>query len=255
MIGVRAGAKVGCRIGGAIGIGADEISHSAVVAYPVVVSVGSVSSGTGALTPGMPAGIQTGDVLLLVVNNTFTATTAATLSDAQSFVAVADINSGDFGGIRAQATGFWRRYDGAGSGPTVADNGEFNVARIIAVRGCALVGDPWDDIYESGDNDGGNTMLLSQLGIPTGNGRLAVSFVCGFTQASSEILSGWATVGDLLEDITELFNDSYALGEDVYLGAISGKAPTAFGNLSANWTGAGAYWVSAGFTVLLRPEE
>lgn len=231
------------------------VQPTVATALPTFVSAGAASSGTGALMPGLPAGISTGDILLLAVNNTFTVTTDATLTDAQSFTAVSGggINSGVFGGGRAHVTMFWRRYDGTGTGPTVADNGEYNVARIYAFRGCAAAGDPWDEVLADGDNDGDATMTLAQSGTTLGTNRLVVSFVGGFTQASSEVLSGWACAA--LANITQRDSTSYALAEDVFLGCVSGEkaAAGAYGDLTASWTGAGVYWLSAGVSLALKP--
>lgn len=247
-IGSRIGARISPNVGARVGSGFVDPT-------PTFVAAGTAASGVGALIPGLPAGIRTGDILILVVNNTFTTIAAATLTDAQSFAAVTggSINSGDFGGIRAHVTSFWRRYNGSGGNPTVADNGEFNVAQILAFRGCVGTGDPWDEVLTDGDNDGGNTMLLDQLGVPIASNRLAVSFVGGITQASSEVLSGWACVN--ARTPTVLVNNSYALGEDVYLGAVAFPFSTGFGDLTANWTGAGTYWVSAGLTITLKPYD
>ncbi len=257
MIGARVGIKTGPRIGGAVGIGADEISAGASAPLPTFVAMGTAATATVgvAMTPGMPAGLAVGDILVLACDNTFVTVVAPTLSDAQGFAAVpgGTINSGDFGGIKAQVTLFWRRYDGTGTAPTVGTLDLYSCSRIYAFRGCVAAGNPWDEVLVDGDNDGGNTMTLAQAGTTTGANRLVTSFVGGFTQGSAEVLSGWACAA--LAAITQRDSTSYALGEDVFLGCVTGSKANAgaFSDLTANWTGGGTYWVSAGVTLSLRP--
>lgn len=243
--GIRADLRVGIRAG---------LNPSDVVTLlPEFVSAGATSSGTGALTPALPAGIAAGDILILQALHTFGTTTDATLSDAQGFAAVTggSGNSGDFGGIRAHQTLFWRRYDGTGAAPTVADNGDYNLARIRAFRGCAASGDPWDFVTFDGDNDGDTTMTAVCGGTTTDDNRLYVLLVGAFTQATAT-LSGWANAN--LANVTELDNVSTALAEDVHLAAITGEkaAAGAIGNTTATWAD-GTYWVSAAVGIALKP--
>lgn len=252
-VGARIGARIGARLGPRVGS-----SLSAVIApLPTFVAMGTAATATVgvAMTPGMPAGLAVGDILVLACNNTFVTVVAPTLSDAQGFAAVpgGTINSGDFGGIKAQATLFWRRYDGTGTAPTVGTLDLYSCSRIYAFRGCVAAGNPWDEVLVDGDNDGGNTMTLAQAGTTPGANRLVTSFVGGFTQGSSEVLSGWACAA--LANITERDSTSYTLGEDIFLGCVSGEKASAgaYGDLTANWTGGGTYWVSAGVTIALKP--
>lgn len=245
--------QIGLKIGPGIGVKIGPGGAAAAAPMPTFVAAGAAFAGTGVLTPGMPAGIEAGDRLVLVVNNTFTILTAATLIDAEGFTAVPGgfIDSGSFGGIHALATVFDREYDGTGVAPAVADNGEYSVAQIFAFRGVGS----YTSVAVDGDNDGGVTMTLGTAGSTVEPNSLVVSFVSGFTQASGEVLTdppAWSG----LDNITARVNASYALGEDVYLGCFTGEAPdaaTAFDIMTTDWTGAGAYWVSSGVTIVMQP--
>jgi hypothetical protein len=226
---------------------------------PTFVGMGTAASGVGALTDAamIPAGVAAGDIMILAVNNTYSATTDATLSDAQGFAAIpgAAVNSGLFSGsIRSHITLFWKRATGADSPPTVADNGEFNVARIYAYRGCVAAGDPWDvaGVGADGDNDGDATMTMSAGATTAGANRLACVFVAGFTGGTAS-LAGWTNAD--LANIVERDDTNYlVVGDRVHLAHMTGEkaAAGAYGATTATWSGA-AYYVGAAATIALKP--
>lgn len=237
-------------------MGGNELVDPAPVgALPTFVAKGAQSSGTGANTPGLPAGIALNDILILAVGNSIATLVDATLSNAEGFVAVpaGAINSGLFGGVRCHETLFWRRYDGTGAAPTVADNGDFNLARIYAFRGCTTVGNPWDGTpLTDGDDDGDTTLTVQQAGNTLGGNRLVVTFFASFTGGTTSI-AGYANAD--LANLTELDDLSVAVGADwTHLGVVSGERAAAgpFGNTTAAWTGA-AYRATAAVTLALKP--
>jgi hypothetical protein len=224
-------------------------------AIPTYVGAGTAASGVGALTDAgmIPAGVIAGDILLLVVNNTHSTTVAATLSNAEGFAAIpgAAVNSDAYAAIRSEITVFWKRATGTDAPPTVADNGEFNVARIYAYRGCIDVGDPWDAVSADGDNDGDATMTMA-TGATTGSNRLVCVFVTAFTGGNASI-SGWTNAS--LANIVERDDTNYLIvGDRVHLAHMTGEkaAAGAYGATTATWAGA-AYYVSAAVTIALKP--
>lgn len=227
------------------------------MALPTVVGAGTVASGSAALTPGLPGSLANGDILILLVSNSTTSTIAATLSDAQSFSAVPSgaSYSGNFGGIHVFATLFWRRYDGTGAAPTVADNGEANIARIYAFRGCEPSGNPWDEVLTDGDNDGDTTLTMAQSGNTLGADRLVASFFAGFSGGSgSAALGSWANAS--LSNIVEQDDQEANVATNIcHLAMVTGEKASAgsYGDTTASWSGSPPYAVSAGVTLALKP--
>lgn len=225
------------------------------MAVPTYVGAGVLASGTGALTPGDPTHLAN-DILILAVVNTHTATTDATLSDAQDYTAIgtAAVNSGSFGGLRAHVTLFWKRATGSSdNAPTVADNGEQSVARIYAFRGCTTSGNPWDVISTTGDNDGNSS--LSIAGATTTEDECLVCVFAGAFTNQGETLGSWTNAD--LANVTERDDTSTSIaGEEVHIALTTGEMATAgaYGATTATWSTNGVYWVTAGVTIALKPD-
>jgi hypothetical protein len=113
---------------------------------PIVSAIGDAASGTDVIRPPLPTGITTGDILLLVVE---TANEAVFISDVNggSWLQVGGSpqGSGTAGaGDATRLTAFWSRYNGSQGAPVLSDSGDHQTARMIAIRGAALSGDPWN---------------------------------------------------------------------------------------------------------------
>jgi len=113
---------------------------------PTFVAAGSVASGAGAVTPALPSGLQSNDILLLFLE---TANQAISISNQNGGSWTEVTNSpqgtGAAGGASAtRLTAFWSRYNGTQGAPTVSDSGNHQVGLIIAVRGCVTTGNPWN---------------------------------------------------------------------------------------------------------------
>lgn len=107
---------------------------------PTIVAVGTSASGTGNVTPGLPTGHTTDDILLLFVQSNMQAATApagyAKLGPAAGIGAAAAAGG-------TLLTIFWKRDGGSETDPTVTDTGDHTLAQIMAVRGCVTTGDPF----------------------------------------------------------------------------------------------------------------
>jgi len=117
---------------------------TATVAAPTFVAAGSVASGTGAITPALPAGLQTNDILLLFLE---TANQAISISNQNGGTWTQVTNSpqgyGTAGATNAtRLTVYWSRYNGTQGAPTTSDSGNHQLGRIIAIRGATTSGDP-----------------------------------------------------------------------------------------------------------------
>jgi hypothetical protein len=114
---------------------------------PVYVAAGTIASGTGTITPALPAGISANDILLLFVES------------ANQAISISNQNGGTWTEAPDSPQGvgaspptdpstrlavFWSRYNGTQGAPTVADSGNHTIGRIVAIRGCIASGDPFD---------------------------------------------------------------------------------------------------------------
>jgi len=108
------------------------------------VGAGAVAYGTGAITPALPSGIQTNDILLLFLE---TANQAISITNQNGGTWTQVANSpqsvGTAGGSNGtRLTVFWSRYNGTQGAPTASDSGNHQIGRIITIRGAATSGDP-----------------------------------------------------------------------------------------------------------------
>jgi hypothetical protein len=113
---------------------------------PSVVAVGTVASGTGAITPAYPTPLQVNDIIVGVgeSNGGQNYPTAAS-----SGFAHIDSVSPVVQGTNTQLSVVWRRYDGTGTAHAWGDSGDHNVGRYLAVRGCPATGNPWSVVATS----------------------------------------------------------------------------------------------------------
>jgi hypothetical protein len=121
-------------------------SFTTAVSAPTFVAAGAVASGTGTITPALPAGIATGDILLLFLE---TSNQEISISNQNGGTWAEVTNSPQGTGTAAGSTGarltvFWSRYNGTQGAPTTSDSGDHQLGRIIAVRGAVASGNPWD---------------------------------------------------------------------------------------------------------------
>ena len=113
---------------------------------PTFVAAGTIASGGAAITPPLPAGLQTNDILLLFLETCNQAITIANQNGGTwTEVAGSPVAYGTAGSATAtRLTVFWSRYNGTQGAPTTSDSGDHNFGRIIAIRGATTVGNPWD---------------------------------------------------------------------------------------------------------------
>jgi len=109
-------------------------------AAPTYVGAGNVATGTGAITPTYPAGLQNGDILILQL---CTADDGGVDVGGATFggTLIGEARSGGGGSTDCRCTAYWALSDGTESGGScsVPDNGSGNSARITAWRGCDTV--------------------------------------------------------------------------------------------------------------------
>lgn len=133
-------------------------------ALPTFVAAGTVASGTGDVTPGLPAGLAVNDVLFLFTESEATDPAPAAPSGYSSVNPTVTA-----GGTRLSS--FWKRATSVEAAPTVTDVGDHLLARMVAYRGCALTGNPWEFVVSSteavsdtsGSITGGTTTSANDL--------------------------------------------------------------------------------------------
>lgn len=142
------------------------------MAAPTFVAAGTYSSGAGALTPGLPSGWAENDIFLLMVHNE---TSAVSTPSGWAHVASSPRahNTADI-----RVTVFWKRAGASESGPTVADAGNRQGARIIAIRGCPVTGDPWDITGSDGNDSFGTSISVTGVTTTEADTLIVVTTSC-----------------------------------------------------------------------------
>jgi hypothetical protein len=201
---------------------------------PMFVAAGAVASGTVAITPVLPSGIATNDILLLSLE---TANQAISIANQNGGTWTAVTNSpqstGTAGSTSAtRLTVFWSRYNGTQGAPTTSDSGDHQLGRIIAVRGAVASGNPWDVTAggveavsdTSGSIPGATTTVANTLVVTA----IATSY--DPYSNSTAFFSSWANSN--LTSLTERTDNAQTTGNGGGLGIATGtKATTgAYGN-------------------------
>jgi hypothetical protein len=99
------------------------------------VAVGTAASGTGNITPGLPADWQENDIFLLFVE-----TADQAVSTPSGWTLISYLETTD--GPDSRLTAFWKRATSSESDPTISDPGNHAFGVIIALRGCNKSGTP-----------------------------------------------------------------------------------------------------------------
>jgi hypothetical protein len=210
---------------------------------PTFVAAGSVASGTGTITPGLPAGISTGDILLLF------------LEDANKTISISNQNGGTWTEVTnspqgtgtaddttgARLTAFWSRYNGTQGAPTVSDSGNHQLGRMIAISGTVSSGNPWDvtagGVEASSDTSGSIPGATTTVG----NTLVVVAIASSLPDATGTAnFSSWTNAD--LTSVTERTDNTTNAGNGGGLGIATGVKATAgaYGNTAVT-LGASAY--------------
>lgn len=220
---------------------------------PTFVASGPIGSAPGSFAPILPSGIQTGDILLLFVE---TANEASSISNANggtwAQVASSPQQTGTAGGAGAtRLTVFWSRYNGSQLNPQLADSGDHQMARMIAIRGAASSGNPWNvtaggvesTADTSGSIPGATTTVANTLVV------VAVAGSLPDVNGSSNF-SAWSNAN--LTNVTERTDNSRDAGNGGALGVATGVKATA-GAYGATTVTLGASASKAMISIAIRP--
>lgn len=185
----------------------------------LVRAVGTIASGTGAVSPGAPAGRAVGDLEVMAIE------TAAQDASASGWTAVPGYTVQTTGNTRL--TLLYRIITATGDATTTNDSGDHQIARILGIQAGTF--DP-DDIWNAvnGNVQSSTTTSVSISGLTTdADDCLVLSFCTGDTDPganSTTEFSAWANSD--LTSVTERMDDRRTSGDGGSLGCASGVKTT-----------------------------
>jgi hypothetical protein len=208
-------------------------SFTTIKAVPTFVAVGSVASGTGTITPALPTGRATDDILLLFLE---TANQAISITNQNGGTWTQVTNSpqgtGTAGGTTAtRLTVFWSRYNGTQGAPTTSDSGDHQLGRIIAIRGAATSGNPWDVTAGGVEATSDTSGSIPGATTTVGNTLVVTAIATSLPDSTSTTrFSAWINAN--LTSVTERTDNSVTAGNGGGLGVATGIKATAgaYGN-------------------------
>lgn len=193
------------------------------MAFATFVAAGAVSSAVSAITPALPAGIQTDDVLLLPIQTR--SAQGASIANAAGGTWT-EIGPAQQDGLNPgnRLNLFWSRYNGTQTAPTTNDSGDHQIGAILGFRGCLATGDAYEAL--AGNADATSDTALTASGSTTlGADRLVLVLAARNVDAAGARYSAWANTD--LANIAELFDDGGTAGVGGGIGVISGEKATA----------------------------
>lgn len=192
------------------------------MAYPTVVGVGTVASGTGDVSPGLPSGWAVGDIHVIAVA---TANEAVTAPSGWNETASSPQGTGTAGATSAtRITAFWRRAESGDTAPTITDPGNHCAAVILGLRGCRSTGDPWD--ASGGRVESSAVTSATYSAVTTTVAECLIVYLSSFDYevTGTENVS---VVNAALSSITDRSVQAYADGNGSSLAVITGQKATA----------------------------
>ena len=190
---------------------------------PVTVSgVGTLTVGTGASVPPIPAGAQANDIMVLLCESSNAAIVNDSSLQAAGWVPFTSSPQGTGTGTAAtRLTSYWKRHSGTESNPNLGDSGDHTGGTIIAFRGC-----PTGTVPVAVDAGGVAATASTAVSCPTITTPvdlcLVVSVVAWSTDTASARASGW-TNSNVLR-LTEILDGGSTAGNGGGLSiAISSK--------------------------------
>ena len=220
---------------------------------PAFVAPGAVAYGTGTITPALPSGIQSNDILLLFVE---TANQAASISNQNGGSWVAVTNSpqgtGTAGGTSAtRLTAFWSRYNGTQGAPTVSDSGNHQIGRIVAIRGVATTGDPWNVTAGGVESTSDTSGAIPGATTTAANTLVVAAIATALPDASGTAnFSAWANSD--LTNVTERTDNTGNAGNGGGLAVATGEKATA-GAYGSTAVTCGTATAKAMLSIALKP--
>lgn len=213
------------------------------------VASGALSLAVTAITPALPAGIVTNDILVLFMR-TLNGQASSIADEAggtwTEFTNSPQDNATD--GVRG--TWFWSRYNGTQTAPTTNDAGAINLGGIAAWNGCITTGDPIH-ITAGGSQTAATSMSNPGLTTTEDNCMIVVSSICDRDAASTANAASWANAS--LDSIAEVVDEILSTGVGGGWAIANGIKSSAGTVDATTWTQA-ASGGTADLTFALLPE-
>lgn len=198
------------------------------MAAPTYVASGTFTSGTGAVSPALPAGWAQDDILIITVLTKSSEPVTAPAGWAH----VTNSPEEPASNFPPRISVLWKRAGSSESAPTIADPGTGTLARMHAFRGCVATGNPWD-ITASNSNTNFQTAFSAPSVTTTVADTLVVVCYTGSGSpgdGSTVTASGWtnATLGTVTErtDNTAAPNAAFIYGMAMATGVMTSAGST-----------------------------
>jgi hypothetical protein len=140
--------------------------------------------------------------------------------------------TGSAGGSSATClTAFWSRYNGTQGNPTVSDSGNHQVACMIAIRGAASSGNPWEVTAGGVESTSDTSASIPGATTTVANTLVVVAVAGSLPDANgTSNFSGWSNAS--LANLTERTDNTRSSGNGGALGIATGEkvAAGAYGN-------------------------
>src|SRR5712691_2486432 len=219
------------------------------MALPTFVSAGVEASGSGNITPPLPAGFLANDILLMFIE---TANQAVAVPTGWAHVTGSPQGVGTVGGSSStMLTVLWKRAIAAETAPTINDPGDHVLAFIAAFRGCIATGNPWSITSTATD-----AVLNASFTIPgatTTRPDCLVVLACTLhLDGTAPRVNSWTNTS--LTNILIQADRSTVAGNDGALGMATGElaTPVTYGSTAVALS---ASQIKAGMTIALRPSS
>jgi hypothetical protein len=191
------------------------------MAMPFVYAVGTAASGTGAITPGVPAGTTAEDCTFLFVE-TENQAVPAVVGYAEVLNSPVSVSTGTV----TRLTIRWHRAVGNESGTvSVGDAGDHQIARIVGVRGCIATADPWNTTAAATELVSDTSASCPTITTTVPNCLVLATVATGTDVASTAHITSWTNTN--LANITERCDDWTTSGLGGGFGVASGEKATA----------------------------
>ena len=180
------------------------------MAYPQVRSVGTVASGTGALSVSLPAGWQENDIFVLLVE---TANEGIATPSGWTLKGSNGIGTGGSASGCALLV-YWKRATASEAAVSLADSGDHTSAAIAAVQGCVTTGDPWGlTIMGSATVDTTNVTWIN-FNTSSTNETLVLFALAGNRDATStnDVAGPYGLLGNLTEHLDSWHSSGFGGG-------------------------------------------
>ena len=192
------------------------------MALPTYVAEGTIGASITTITPGLPAGIATDDILLLWTESQSGQATG--ISNENGGTWTKHVVQGVGSGAGGTSLGcFWSRYNGTQGDPTVGDSGDHTLGYIEAYRGCVTSGDPYEGLV-IGSEETADTSLEVTGSTTTGADRLVIVGTARENDNFNDHYSAWANAD--LANIVERSDRGTTQGNGGGLATVTGEKAT-----------------------------